>query len=1015
MIFRYYIIGGDGKSYEQQVEVQDRPGRTYLQLEADAQRLINNELAESGATQLTLPDTGRGVENWVPEVQNNFDPRTGTSNVGGRTINLSNPNFPTILEGGASPLLQSGTNLPLANIQNVRSEGENGQTFYGDVNTGYGVATPGMAGSRGTTSAGNVPFDIDAALAMGGFTQGMVPTGPANTFDPTNPSASGSGTAPDPFSYNPEFTTNLGMSSSGLTSSPGSAFGGTDIDFMEESAGAMAGFGESAAQKEARLEEEKAAAEKAAAEKAGTGDDDVMTIDEAIEYLKKNPTDVGDGVTRKLSEQRDENGAVWRKYWNTNPDGENYYTYFVVNADGLTNVDDTTQFEFPISDETYLKPMNEWSPSDLVGGTKTPWLTQPDMNVPQWTFKNTKVGSIPWLETNLVEGKNYTPADFIPPWVQTMMRLNGNQVVMVEDSEGNLTEFKLNKGEPIVSKVEGQFPVIPAEFDTEGKEIILNAEDAKMISAGGTTVNTGMGGDGATPGDNITGIRMLGEGEYPQNAVEEFLKSEGFVVPTDAAGEPVTLSALTSLPGFPPELLDPNNLFIEVTEKTSVPSDIEGEPPIVSYTTRMETNPAVAATLRLYGDRLSSLTGLQASADDMIQAQISATGGIRPGPASNLSDEDFNSLALGLRTLATTGGRMTSALGRGSYNAKGEFVSAEDGPLQILMESTPLEKADLARDLEQYKRQSALAMQQLTGGAVGGYYDAQGKFVEGDTFKQYETEQEKLRKTQRQQELDRIREQNIPSIFSTQIQAQQAEGARRQNILNQISSIYQNPAQLAAIVQAGGGPLLQLQEELANQPGMPLGPAQTPLGAAQQTEQQTEAAAGEPRTVPIYDDAGNIIRYDQQPGTGNNVTGTYRDPNFVFPSGPDGTPMTLEQFEATLDPSQRLDEMGNPLFPASASAIGVTPTAVTPTATTPIGNNRIPVSSYLPIVQGYNPRMGEAAFSELTPIQQQQAFGSAAVFGKTPEEVQEDLLAYTPMEQRSPLYGVGGTTATLRR
>ena len=112
MIFRYYIIGGDGKSYEQQVEVQDRPGRTYLQLEADAQRLINNELAESGATQLTLPDTGRGVENWVPEVQNNFDPRTGTSNVGGRTINLSNPNFPTILEGGASPLLQSGTNLP---------------------------------------------------------------------------------------------------------------------------------------------------------------------------------------------------------------------------------------------------------------------------------------------------------------------------------------------------------------------------------------------------------------------------------------------------------------------------------------------------------------------------------------------------------------------------------------------------------------------------------------------------------------------------------------------------------------------------------------------------------------------------------------------------------------------------------------------------------------------------------------------------------------------------------------
>jgi hypothetical protein len=285
--------------------------------------------------------------------------------------------------------------------------------------------------------------------------------------------------------------------------------------------------------------------------------------------------------------------------------------------------------------------------------------------------------------------------------------------------------------------------------------------------------------------------------------------------------------------------------------------------------------------------------------------------------------------------------------------------------------------------------------------------------VPGDTFTKYETQQAKLRKEQRQQELDLIREQAIPSIFSTQLQAQQAEGSRRQNILNQISSIYQNPAQLAAIVQAGGGPLLQLQEELANQPGIPLGPAgtQSPLGAAQ----QTEAAAGEARNVPIYDDAGNIIGYNHQPEMGDKTTGTYRDPNFVFPSGPGGTPMTLEQYEATLDPSQRIDEMGNPMFPASASAIGMAPTATTATTAAPIGNNRTPVSSYLPIVQGYSPRLNEQAFNALTPIQQQQAFGSAAVFGKTPEEVQEDLLAYTPMEQRSPLYGVGGTTATLRR
>ena len=188
MIFRYYIIGGDGNTYEQQVEVDDRAGRSFTQLEADAQRQINNQLAESGATQLTLPDTNRGTNNYVPEIQRNFDARTGTSNVGGRTINLSNPNAPTITQGGTSPLLPSGANIPPA-VQpriTMTSSGNTGSTFYGDAGpVNYGAATPGFANSAGQTSAGNVPFDINNQLMMQGVTQGP---------------------APSPFAFNPEFS-----------------------------------------------------------------------------------------------------------------------------------------------------------------------------------------------------------------------------------------------------------------------------------------------------------------------------------------------------------------------------------------------------------------------------------------------------------------------------------------------------------------------------------------------------------------------------------------------------------------------------------------------------------------------------------------------------------------------------------------------------------------------------------------------------------------------------------------
>ena len=442
--------------------------------------------------------------------------------------------------------------------------------------------------------------------------------------------------------------------------------------------------------------------------------------------------------------------------------------------------------------------------------------------------------------------------------------------------------------------------------------------------------------------DKIVGI--FPAEDYPQSNLAEFLNQAGYTLPVDSTGRPLALDAFTTLPGFPAELLDPSNLFIRIVEEQDVFDD-DGEFAGTEQIERFVPNPAIEATLELYGREIGLRSNLAGEANALVQAQISATGGVLPGPASNLSTDDFNSLAANLRTISATGGRLTSDL------------KTVDGRTRLVEELSPLAKQDLTQEV---LRQ--------TGGRVGGYFDAQGKFIEGETFDQFLTSQREEGERQQQRDLERIQAQNVPSLFSSQINAQQNEAQRRQGLLNQITGIYQNPAQLAAIVSAGGGPLLQLQQELANQPGMPTAP-------------------GMQQPTPISQQTSTI-------GTG----GTYLDPNFVPPTG-----MTLDEYIATLAPEQRITQPTTPVNQTETTGQQLTQ------------NNTTPVSSYLPIVQGYNPRLNEAAFSELNPIQQQQAFGSAAVFGKTPEEVRDDLLDYTPGQQSSPLYGVGGTTATLRR
>ena len=121
-----------------------------------------------------------------------------------------------------------------------------------------------------------------------------------------------------------------------------------------------------------------------------------------------------------------------------------------------------------------------------------------------------------------------------------------------------------------------------------------------------------------------------------------------------------------------------------------------------------------------------------------------------------------------------------------------------------------------------------------------------------------------------------------------------------------------------------------------------------------------------------------------------------------MPMGPEGMQPSTPILQQT--PEQSITQPMNQQTPIETQ---------TGVSTSPIGPSTVNVG--LPLVQGYNPTATEADFANLNPIQRQQALGSAAVFGKTPEEVAEDLASFTPGEQRTPLYGVGGTTVTTRR
>lgn len=117
----------------------------------------------------------------------------------------------------------------------------------------------------------------------------------------------------------------------------------------------------------------------------------------------------------------------------------------------------------------------------------------------------------------------------------------------------------------------------------------------------------------------------------------------------------------------------------------------------------------------------------------------------------------------------------------------------EDGVTQLVQELTPLGKQELTQE----------ALRQ-SGGLLGGYFTQN---EEGKEVFQQGLDPAQLLANQNQQELARIQAQNLPDLVATRFGALEAQNQRRAQLINQITGIYQNPAQLAAIVQAGGGPL----------------------------------------------------------------------------------------------------------------------------------------------------------------------------------------------------------------
>lgn len=285
----------------------------------------------------------------------------------------------------------------------------------------------------------------------------------------------------------------------------------------------------------------------------------------------------------------------------------------------------------------------------------------------------------------------------------------------------------------------------------------------------------------------------------PTEALSNFLATSpvlGISLPLDQEGNPRNITP-QDFPGFPPEILDPNNLFIRVTDQERVLSDptkpfnAVTNPYETTTVTRTVPNPAVELLLTQYAQQIQGITDLQGSADDILQAQVSASGGLIGGPAGSLDINQLEDLERATRSIQASGGRLVQ-----------EAVLDDQGQRtgQFRERLTPLGTEEVAARQQRLQEE---ALRQ-SGGLLGGFFsplDAGGqplesgqqRFVQGFTPQQLLQRQEQEAQRQRQAELELVRAQQAPQAFRN------------------VADLYSNPAQLAAIVASGGSPLLRGQ------------------------------------------------------------------------------------------------------------------------------------------------------------------------------------------------------------
>jgi len=375
----------------------------------------------------------------------------------------------------------------------------------------------------------------------------------------------------------------------------------------------------------------------------------------------------------------------------------------------------------------------------------------------------------------------------------------------------------------------------------------------------------------------------------PTEALTNFLASSptlGLSLPLDQEGNPRNITP-QDFPGFPPEILDPNNLFVRVTDQERVladptkPFNAVTNPYETTTVTRTVPNPAVELLLAQYAQQIQSITDLQGSADDILQAQVSASGGLVGGPAGSLDINQLEDLERSTRSIQASGGRLVQ-----------EAVLDEQGNRtgQFRERLTPLGTEEVAARQQRLQEE---ALRQ-SGGLLGGFFsplDAAGqpleagqqRFVQGFTPQQLLQRQEQEAQRQRQAELELVRAQQAPQTFRN------------------IADLYSNPAQLAAIVASGGSPLLRGQI-----PTSPFAP---------QNNVQLD-----PSNIIGYADGQPIFRPGTTPVTPSTTNQTQMNQN-MLPS----SPINIDVSALNEQQLSNLNPLGLATLQGTAAAGGTSP------------------------------------------------------------------------------------------